>query len=113
MAQVGGLQLVDVRGPGELAAGKIAGALEVPLPRILDQLAELDPAAPTVVYCAGGYRSMIAASVMRAAGFDDVSDVVGGFAAWEQAGLPVEDPVRSPIEQTAGPPPDHPAGLPA
>jgi glyoxylase-like metal-dependent hydrolase (beta-lactamase superfamily II)/rhodanese-related sulfurtransferase len=83
------LQLVDVRGPGEVASGKVAGAREVPLPRILDRLAELDPTAPTVVYCAGGYRSMIAASVMRAAGFRDVSDLIGGFAAWQQAGLPV------------------------
>jgi hydroxyacylglutathione hydrolase len=87
------LQLVDVRGPGEVAAGRIDAAVEVPLARILDRLAELDPAAPTVVYCAGGYRSMIAASVMRAAGFADVSDLIGGFAAWEQAGLPIITPV--------------------
>src|SRR5690606_7549918 len=93
---VGGLQLVDVRGPGEVAAGKVPGASEVPLPRFLDRLAELDPGAPTVAYCAGGYRSMIAASVMRAAGFEAVSDLVGGFAAWEQAGLPVEVPAGSP-----------------
>ncbi len=86
---VDGLQVVDVRGPGEVAAGKVLGAHEVPLPRILDRLAELDPRAPTVVYCAGGYRSMIAASVMRAAGFQDVSDLIGGYGAWEQAGLPV------------------------
>jgi hydroxyacylglutathione hydrolase len=88
MATVDGLQIVDVRGPGEVAGGKIAGALEVPLPRILDRLAELDPTAPTVVYCAGGYRSMIAASVMRASGFRDVSDLIGGYGAWEQAGRP-------------------------
>lgn len=77
-------QLVDVRGAGEVAGGKIDGAREMPLPRILDRLAELDPSAPTVVYCAGGYRSMIAASVMRASGFRDVSDLIGGYAAWEQ-----------------------------
>jgi glyoxylase-like metal-dependent hydrolase (beta-lactamase superfamily II)/rhodanese-related sulfurtransferase len=90
-----GLQVVDVRGPGEIAAGKIDGAREIPLPRILDRLAELDPSAATVVYCAGGYRSMIAASVMREAGFADVSDLVGGFAAWEQAGEPVARPVTA------------------
>jgi glyoxylase-like metal-dependent hydrolase (beta-lactamase superfamily II)/rhodanese-related sulfurtransferase len=89
------LQLVDVRGPGEIAAGKIAGAQEIPLPRILDRLAELDPSAATVVYCAGGYRSMIAASVMAAAGFGDVSDLVGGYAAWEQSGEPVVRPVHA------------------
>jgi rhodanese-related sulfurtransferase len=85
MESVPGLQVVDIRGPGEVAAGKIDGAKEVPLPRILDRLAELDPMAPTVAYCAGGYRSMIAASVMRAAGFRDVSDLIGGYGAWEQA----------------------------
>jgi len=95
MEHVDGLQLVDVRGPGEVAAGKIGGAREVPLPRILDRLADLDPTAPTVVYCAGGYRSMIAASVMRASGFADVSDLIGGFGAWEQVGLPVAGPVAA------------------
>ncbi len=89
LGTVDGLQIVDVRGPGEVAGGKITGAREVPLARILDRLAELDPTAPTVVYCAGGYRSMIAASVMRASGFRDVSDLIGGFGAWDQAGGPV------------------------
>ncbi len=92
MHHVHGLQVVDVRGSGEVAGGKIVGAREVPLPRILDRLAELDPGAPTVVYCASGYRSMIAASVMRVSGFRDVSDLIGGFAAWEQSDLPVERP---------------------
>ncbi|MEO7397184.1 MAG: MBL fold metallo-hydrolase, partial [Ilumatobacteraceae bacterium] len=92
---VEGLQVVDVRGPGEVAAGRISGALEVPLPRILDRLADLDPTAPTVVYCAGGYRSMIASSVMRAAGFKDVSDLIGGFGAWEQADLPISTPASN------------------
>ena len=95
LESVSGLQLVDVRGPGEVANGKLAGAREVPLPRILDRLAELDPSAPTAVYCAGGYRSMIASSVMRAAGFKDVSDLIGGFGAWEQAGLPIVTPVAA------------------
>jgi rhodanese-related sulfurtransferase len=45
------------------------------------RLTELDPLTPTVVYCAGGYRSSIAASVLRANGFRDVSDVLGGFEA--------------------------------
>ncbi len=99
---VDGLQLVDVRGPGEVAGGKIDGAREVPLPRILDRLADLDPTAPTVVYCAGGYRSMIATSVMRGAGFRDVSDVIGGFGAWEQAGLPITIPTPAPASADDG-----------
>jgi glyoxylase-like metal-dependent hydrolase (beta-lactamase superfamily II)/rhodanese-related sulfurtransferase len=84
------LQVVDVRNPGELESGVVPGAVTIPMPRLLDRLGELDPARPTVVYCAGGYRSSIAASVLRARGFGRVADVQGGFAAWRAAGLPVE-----------------------
>ena len=52
------------------------------------RLAGLDADAPVVLYCGSGYRSQVAASVLRAAGFADVSDVVGGFTAWDGAGLP-------------------------
>ncbi len=83
-----GLQLVDVRSPQEAAAGTIPGAREIPLPALMDSLSGLDRTAPVVVYCASGYRSMVAASVLRASGFDDVSDVIGGFGAWQSAGLP-------------------------
>jgi len=82
------LQLVDVRGPGEVADGVIPGALEIPLATLTDSLSSLDQAAPVILYCAGGSRSMMAASVLRASGFDDVSDVLGGYGAWEDAGLP-------------------------
>ncbi len=80
---VAGLVLVDVRNPGEVALGSIPGARHVALPALLTSLGELDPAAPTVVFCAGGYRSAIASSLMRAHGFDDVSDLVGGYTAWQ------------------------------
>jgi rhodanese-related sulfurtransferase len=82
------LQLVDVRNPREVAERIIPGAREIPLPALTDSLAGLDQTAPVVVYCASGYRSMVAASVLQATGFDDVSDVIGGFGAWEAAGLP-------------------------
>ena len=82
------LQIVDVRGPQETAAGTIPGAREIPLPALTDSTDSLDRTDPVVVYCASGYRSMIAASVLRASGFDDVSDVLGGFGAWQNAGLP-------------------------
>jgi rhodanese-related sulfurtransferase len=75
------LQLVDVRNTGEVADGMLVGAIHIPLPALLDRLGELEPSAPTVVYCAGGYRSSIAASTLRALGFDDVSDVLGGYGA--------------------------------
>lgn len=82
------LQLVDVRSPQEVAEGAISGARQIPLPALTDSLADLDSTAPVVVYCGSGYRSMVAASVLRVSGFDDVSDVLGGFGAWQGAGLP-------------------------
>ncbi len=83
------LQLLDVRNPGEVATGVIPHARTVPLALLVDQLSELRTDVPTVVYCAGGYRSAIAASVLGAAGFADVSDLIGGYGAWTGAGLPV------------------------
>ena len=81
--EFGALQFVDVRNPGETAGGTIRGAATIPLPQLTARMGELDPARPTVVYCASGYRSSIAASALAAAGFDDVSDLLGGFEAWK------------------------------
>jgi hydroxyacylglutathione hydrolase len=86
------LQIVDVRNPAELEAGVVLGARSIPLPGLLERLGELDPHRPAVVYCAGGYRSSAAASLLRAHGFVRVADILGGFAAWQAAGLPVEQP---------------------
>jgi rhodanese-related sulfurtransferase/glyoxylase-like metal-dependent hydrolase (beta-lactamase superfamily II) len=83
------LQLVDVRSPGETAGGTLVGAREIPLVALTASLASLDRDAAVVTYCASGYRSQVAASVLREAGFADVSDLLGGFGAWEAAGLPV------------------------
>jgi rhodanese-related sulfurtransferase len=87
-----GLQLVDVRGPGETAAGTLPGAREIPLAVLTDSLAGLDPGSPVVTYCAGGYRSQVAASALAEAGFTDVADLLGGYGAWAAAGLPVSRP---------------------
>ncbi|MEO6122445.1 MAG: MBL fold metallo-hydrolase [Ilumatobacteraceae bacterium] len=76
------LVLIDVRNPGEIALGAIVGAHNVSLPHLLNAIGQFEPTTPTVVYCAGGYRSSIAASLLRSRGFTDVSDVVGGYSAW-------------------------------
>lgn len=75
-------QLIDVRNPGEVDDGSIDGAQNLPLATLLDHLDDLDRSAPTVVFCAGGYRSSIAASTLRAHGFTTVADLLGGFPAW-------------------------------
>jgi hydroxyacylglutathione hydrolase len=79
-----GLQLVDIRNPGEFALGTIEGALPLPVGQLPGRLDELDRDAPTVVFCAGGYRSSVGASVLRQAGFGDVSDILGGYGAWAE-----------------------------
>ncbi|MEY3806154.1 MAG: hypothetical protein RIR69_966 [Actinomycetota bacterium] len=78
---VSDLQVVDVRGDGEYKINHLDGARHIPVGQLRKRLGELDATKPTVVYCAGGYRSSIAASVLRAHGFADVSDVLGGFEA--------------------------------
>lgn len=81
-AEVADLQIVDVRNPGEAAAGMVPGAVNIPVGQLPDRVSELDANRPTVVYCAGGYRSSVAASLLRRKGFTDVSDILGGYNAW-------------------------------
>ncbi len=75
------LQIVDVRNTGECTEGIVDGSVNLPLPNLLDRLDELDPSRATVVYCAGGYRSATAASLLRARGFATVAEIYGGYAA--------------------------------
>ncbi len=79
------LVVLDVRNPGEIASGALPRWLNIPLPRLLGRLDEIDPGRPVIVYCAGGYRSIAAASLLEASGFADVSDLIGGFSAWQSA----------------------------
>ncbi len=84
------LQVLDVRRPGEYAAGHVPGAVNVPLDRLEGALGDLDARRPTVVICAGGYRSSAGAALLRRAGFEDLYNVVGGTSAWIAAGYPTE-----------------------
>ena len=84
------LQIVDVRGPGEYAAGHVPGARNLPLPEVEAKLAQLDPAAPTALVCAGGYRSSTAASLLQRHGFRKLYNVIGGTSAWTRAGYETE-----------------------
>lgn len=82
--------VLDVRACHEREQGRLADTVGIPLPKLAGHLDELPRDRRVVVHCAGGYRSMIAASLLRAAGFTDLADLDGGFAAWDEAGLPVE-----------------------
>ena len=77
------LVVIDVRNPGEVESGTLEDAVTVPVARLRDEIEELagHKNSPIVAMCAGGYRSSIAASLLRANGFTDVSDLLGGYGA--------------------------------
>ena len=81
--------LLDVRTPTEWAAKAIAGSAHRPLNTLASGLSDVPHDRPLIVFCAGGYRSSIAASVLQRDGFTNVSELAGGIAAWEAAGLPL------------------------
>ncbi len=83
------VQVLDVRRQPEWEAGHIAQANWWPLDNFRVSPPELNHDVPIAVHCKGGYRSLIACSLLQRAGFKQVSNVVGGFDAWEKAKLPV------------------------
>jgi hydroxyacylglutathione hydrolase len=85
-----GKVIVDVRAASEWEGGHILGARHIPLPELAGRLAELPTDQPLVLQCAGGGRSMIAASLLQAHGIDQVANLTGGYSAWLKAGLPTE-----------------------
>lgn len=88
------LIVLDVRTPEEFAEGHLEGAIMVDFyaDNFADQLAELDPDAPYLLYCRSGNRSGQTQAIMRELGFTDVADVNGGVIAWVEAGLPLVTP---------------------
>ena len=79
---------VDVRAPIEREAAQVAGSISLPLNHLVERANELPTDRPLLVYCADGYRSSIAASLLRQLGFTRVSEIAGGMAAWEKTGQP-------------------------
>jgi rhodanese-related sulfurtransferase len=78
--------VIDVRRPSEYTAEHIDGAKNLPLDSINDLMAEFPKNQTMYIHCAGGYRSMIAASILKSRGYDNLVDVAGGFAAILQTG---------------------------
>jgi glyoxylase-like metal-dependent hydrolase (beta-lactamase superfamily II)/rhodanese-related sulfurtransferase len=81
--------VLDVRTEREWQDGGIAGSVNIPLGHLLTRIGELSRDRPIAVHCASGYRSAIAASLLGRAGFPNVSDLVGGIAAWGSMKLPI------------------------
>jgi len=81
---------IDVRTPREREQKHIGGSLGIPLNHLIEKVETLPKDRPLLVYCAGGYRSSIAASLLQRSGFERVSEIAGGIAGWEAAKLPVQ-----------------------
>lgn len=83
------LNILDVRKPGEYTAQHIPGAQNVPLDYIYEHLGKLDKNKHYYVHCAGGYRSMIACSILKRNGFEAITDIAGGFNAIKNTSMPL------------------------
>jgi hydroxyacylglutathione hydrolase len=79
------VQILDVRESGEVEAAAMNGSIRIPLGKLESRTGELEPAKNKllVVHCKGGYRSSIATSILRRAGFRDIANLIGGFDAWQ------------------------------
>ncbi len=86
----GSMGVLDVRREAEFETGHIAGADWHPLDRFKAALPEISKDASVAVHCKGGYRSLVAVSLLKRAGYHNVVDLAGGFDAWQAEKLPVE-----------------------
>ena len=80
--------LIDVRKPGEYESEHLVDVPSIPLDFINERMAEFPKDIELVLLCGGGYRSMIAASILKARGFEGIKDVIGGYAALAKTNLP-------------------------
>jgi glyoxylase-like metal-dependent hydrolase (beta-lactamase superfamily II)/rhodanese-related sulfurtransferase len=83
--------VIDVRKPGEFAAEHVDGAKSIPLDFINEDMAQFPKEEPFIIHCAGGYRSMIAASILKSRGYDNFLEVIGGFGAISKTDVPKTD----------------------
>ena len=86
--KAGHIQVLDVRREGEWQAGHITQARQYALDTFPQGLPAVDDSEPVAVHCKGGYRSMIACSLLERAGHGNILNLEGGFDAWHSAGLP-------------------------
>ncbi|XWW46433.1 MBL fold metallo-hydrolase [Fibrella sp. USSR17] len=81
--------VIDVRKPAEFEPEHVEGAKNLPLDTLNEHLSQIPRHEPVYVHCAGGYRSMVANSILKARGFDQIVNVDGGMAAIKQTDIPV------------------------
>jgi len=89
LLEEGTVELVDVREPYEWEAGRIPGARHIEIERLAGRSGEIDRERPVVFHCRLGFRSAMATTAFRAAGWE-AYNLAGGIQAWSEAGLPME-----------------------
>lgn len=85
------IEIFDVRKPGEYLSEHITEAHNTPLDFINDHMSEFPSNKPFYIHCAGGYRSMIAASILKSRGIHNLIDVKGGFGKIKESGIEISD----------------------
>lgn len=85
------VDLIDVRKPGEWSAEHVETAEHYPLDFMLDDRQKLDPSKTYHIHCAGGYRSVIAISLLKKWGYKNLIDIAGGYGAIKKTAIPVTD----------------------
>jgi hydroxyacylglutathione hydrolase len=89
--KIGESKVIDIRKDSEYSAEHVEDAFSKPLASINDWIKDIDPKEPFFLHCAGGYRSMIAASILQARGFRNFKEIEGGFNAIAKTELPKTD----------------------
>lgn len=84
------MEVIDVRRPGEYNAGHLAKAKNIPLDYINDNMASFPKDKTFYLHCAGGYRSVIASSILKARGYEHMVNVAGGYSAIKESAIPAE-----------------------
>ena len=84
-------RIFDVRKESEYISSHIVGAHNLPLSSINQQLSSIPPSESVYIHCAGGYRSMIASSILKSRGYHDLIDVQGGFKSIKDTDIPISE----------------------
>jgi glyoxylase-like metal-dependent hydrolase (beta-lactamase superfamily II)/rhodanese-related sulfurtransferase len=87
--------IIDVRNEQEWQAGHLEGSVNIPLRQLAARIDEVPDQGDVVVHCQGGYRSTIATSLLQKQGRTNAFDLVGGYQAWKQSGLPTQEAVSA------------------
>ena len=83
-------KIIDVRKKSEFSNGHLKNALNIPLDQLSENFDKIPLEGNFFVHCAGGYRSMIASSILKSRGINSMTDILGGFSAIKSSGIPIE-----------------------